>query len=80
MTALILYWVALLVWCAVVAYFIIFDVIPMLTGKWKPKKGEGEVDEDSTPPRHVPHQGFQSLKRGKELKVEDIVKGLSNLE
>lgn len=78
MTAIIIYWIALLVWCAVVAYFVIFDVIPMITGKWKPKKGKGAPADESATPRHVPHQGFQSLKRGKELSVEDIVKGLSH--
>lgn len=84
MIGLVLYWVLLFVWSAIVTYFIVFDLIPMLTGKWHPKHGHhGHEEEDvpEAPPGYSVFDGFKSFadKEGK-LTTDDIVKGLSREE
>lgn len=88
MSAIVIYWIVLLVWAAVVTYFIIFDLLPIMTGKWRPKKGHGPSHGHShkkpapeAPPGYSVYEGFKSFadKDGK-LTPEDIVKGLAREE
>lgn len=85
MAGIVLYWIILFIWAAIVTYFIVFDLIPMLTGNWHPKQGrhigpDGEEIPEAAPGYSV-YEGFRSFadKEGK-LTTEDIVKGLSREE
>lgn len=85
MSGIVLYWIALLLWAAVVTYFVVFDLIPMLTGKWHPKQNHHakppKKKAPEAPPGYSVYDGFKSFadKEGK-LTTEDIVKGLSRDE
>ena len=84
MVGIVLYWVILFVWTAIVTYFIVFDLVPMLTGKWHPKHGHHLPDGEEAPeapPGYSVYEGFRSFadKDGK-LTTEDIVKGLAREE
>lgn len=90
MSGIILYWIVLFLWAAVVTYFVVFDLIPMMSGKHEEKKGHGHGHGGNHKP-HKPapeagpgysvYEGFKSFanKDGK-LTPEDIVKGLSRDE
>jgi|GEM_PF-1382696 len=87
MSGIVLYWIVLVVWAAVVTYFVVFDLMPMLTGKWHPKKGSHKAAHDhqepapEAPPGYSVYDGFRSFadKEG-HLTSEDIVKGLAREE
>lgn len=85
MTGVVIYWIVLLVWAAVVTYFVVFDLIPMLSGKWHPKEDHGHKKHSKPAPEaplgYSVYEGFKSFanKEGK-LTPEDIVKGLSREE
>ena len=88
MSGLVLYWVLLLAWVAVVAYFIIFDLFPLLFGHGHGKKDHGgghghghDTHVPEAPTGYSIYDGFKSFadKDGK-LTPNDIVKGLSREE
>lgn len=81
-----IYFALLALWSAVIAYLLLFRVLPLMIQKNHATPAH-RAPAAHHPAPHAPkthvrrtyssHDGFRSLAHGAELTVEDIVKGLS---
>lgn len=86
MITAIVYILLLMVWSVIVAYIILFMLIPSI-GKKDAHGGHGSHGHAPPPPKvahyaretrdYSTHEGFKSFAKKENLTIDDIVKGLS---